>query len=116
MYVFKDEDRSPLEVMRKYQVALEGAGFEPLFVCANDECAEGAAHTTYHFYRANPNLRLRCKVPDLADWGQPNREPRYWSARLARPGEGTIHVAVTVAAWKLRGGGGPGCLGDAIGG
>ena len=107
MYVLRDENRSPLEVMRNYQIALAEAGFQELYSCSEDDCAEGAPFKTYFFFRANPNLRLNCRLPDLADWSMPDSGPRYYSAKLERPGEGTVHVAVTVAAWKLRGGSGP---------
>lgn len=107
MYVLKDEERSTLEVMRNYEIALEEAGFSEIYSCSGDDCAEGAAYRTFFFFRANPNLYLLCKVPDNADWGAAEKEPRYFSARLERPAEGDVHVAVTVAAWHLRGGGGP---------
>jgi outer membrane protein OmpA-like peptidoglycan-associated protein len=107
MYVLKDEQRSVLEVMRNYQIALEEGGFTEIYACGGDDCAEGADYRTFYFFRANPNLRLSCKVPDNADWSMPQKEPRYFSAHLARPQEGDVHVAVTVAAWHLRGGSGP---------
>jgi OmpA-OmpF porin, OOP family len=107
MYVLKDEQRSPLEVMRNYEIALKDAGFTEVYRCAGDGCSEGAAYTTFFFFRANPNLHLSCRVPDLANWGMPEQEPRYFAARLLRPGEPETHVAITVAAWALRGGGGP---------
>jgi len=107
MYVLRDEKRSTLEVMRNYEIALADAGFSEVFRCAGDDCAEGAAYLTYHFFRANPNLKLSCRLPDLADWGMPESDPRYFALRLSRPAGGEVHVAVTVAAWHLRGGGGP---------
>ena len=107
MYVVRDGDRSALEVMRNYRIALEKAGFEEIFACDGDACADGPPYKTHFFFRANPNLRLRCKVPDVADWGMPEKDPHYFSARLVRPGEGDVHVAITVAAWALRGGSGP---------
>jgi len=107
MYVLKDEERSTLEVMRNYEIALEDAGFSEIYNCSGDDCAEGADYRTFHFFRANPNLKLSCKVPDNANWGMAEKEPRYFAAHLSRPAEGDVHVAVTVAAWHLRGGGGP---------
>ena len=107
MYVLKDENRSTVEVMRNYEIALEEAGFEAVFACAGEACAQGAAHRTYFFFRANPNLKFRCRLPDLADWSMPQKEPRYFAAKLQRPGQPETHVAITVAAWSLRGGSGP---------
>lgn len=107
MYVLKDEQRSTLEVMRNYEIALEDAGFSEFYSCSGDDCAEGAEYRTFHFFRANPNLKLSCKVPDNANWGMAEKEPRYFAAQLSRPAEGDVHVAVTVAAWHLRGGSGP---------
>lgn len=107
MYVLKDEDRSTLEVMRNYEIALKDAGFAEIYSCQEHECVEGAEYKTYFFTRANPNLQRRCRVPEPSSWIDREPLPRYFSARLERPVEGDVEVAVTVAAWKTQGGQGP---------
>lgn len=108
MYVLKDESRSTLEVMRNYEISLGDAGFNEIYSCQEHECVKGGAeYKTYFFSRANPNLRSRCKVPDPTAWTDREPIPRYYAGQLKRPGEGDVHAAVTVAAWRTRGGSGP---------
>lgn len=107
MYVLKDEGRSTLEVMRNYEIALKDAGFVETFSCQEHECVEGAEYRTYFFSRANPNLQRRCMVPEPSSWTDREPLPRYFAARLERPVEGAIDVAVTVGAWHTQGGRGP---------
>lgn len=68
------------------------AGFSEIYNCSGDGCAECPEYRTFHFFRANPNLKLSCKVPDNANWGMAEKEPRsdsylpatYWMIALGR--------------------------------
>ncbi len=42
------EGRSPLEILRNYELALDDAGFEKLFTCAGDDCGYLFYWTLHH--------------------------------------------------------------------
>ena len=74
------EDRTPLEVMRNYELALEDLGFEALFQCEAERCGGR------NFNHAIPyNMAL----------AENYAEQRFLSARL-RDGEAEIYVSLYV--------------------
>ena len=74
------EDRTPLEVMRNYELALEDLGFEALFQCEADRCGGR------NFNHAIPyNMAL----------AENHAEQRFLSARLS-DGEAEIYVSLYV--------------------
>ncbi len=79
------QGRSILEVFRNYESALQHAGFQSLFTCANTECG----------VMGGAQVRLN---PGVSDYWTDN--PRIWpqrylSARLSRP-EGDVYVSLHV--------------------
>ena len=85
------EGRSTLEILRNYQAALESAGFETLFTCADKECG-----FLFHwiFYHEREQLLLNTKTSGSAfDIPQ---DLRYVAAK-GLVGGVTVHVSVLVA-------------------
>ncbi len=85
------EGRSTLEILRNYQAALESAGFETLFTCADKECG-----FLFHwiFYHEREQLLLNTKTSGSAfDIPQ---DLRYLAAK-GLVGGVTVHVSVLVA-------------------
>jgi outer membrane protein OmpA-like peptidoglycan-associated protein len=76
--------QTSLQVMRNYQQALQGAGFQQLWSCGGDDCGRG-------MQLAPPYSRQITTM--AATWFDKNR--RYLSARLARP-EGDVYVGLMV--------------------
>lgn len=76
--------RSPLEVFRNYEKALQSAGFETLFSCDRDNCG-----TRFNSYM-NPGARYNGLI-----YGN---QQRFISAKLSRP-EGDVYVALYVTSF-----------------
>ena len=85
------EGRSTLEILRNYQAALESAGFETLFTCADKECG-----FLFHwiFYHEREQLLLNTKTSGSA-FAIP-QDLRYLAAK-GLVGGVTVHVSVLVA-------------------
>ena len=85
------EGRSTLEILRNYQAALESAGFETLFTCADKECG-----FLFHwiFYHEREQLLLNTKTSGSAFAIPQNL--RYVAAK-GSVGGATVHVSVLVA-------------------
>ena len=85
------EGRSTLEILRNYQAALESAGFETLFTCADKECG-----FLFHwiFYHEREQLLLNTKTSGSA-FAIP-QDLRYLAAKGPIGGV-TGHVSVLVA-------------------
>ena len=82
------QGRSSLEIYRNFESALKKAGFQILFSCAEQDCADGIypLHQTVH-----------ADVGDSIDtWaGQQGWGLRHVSAKLSRP-EGDVYVSLLV--------------------
>ena len=76
------KERSTLEVMRAYEEALTGNGFEILFQC--DDAACGGRDFNH------------AVVPYHLTFSENYEDQRYLAARKARLGGGDIHVAIYV--------------------
>jgi len=74
-----DKSRTTLEVLRNYEAALAGGGFETLFSCSDKEC--GGMDFSYGIH-------------DGKLGGSPDSQ-RYLAARLSRP-EGTAYVSLYI--------------------
>ena len=85
------EGRSTLEIFRNYQAALESAGFETLFTCADKECG-----FLFHwiFYHERKQRLLNTKTSGGAFDIPQNL--RYVAAK-GSVGGATVHVSVLVA-------------------
>lgn len=84
------EDRSTLEILRNYQSALAGAGFETLFTCGND-CGNNFAQLLY----GPTEMRIRTTQSTTSAFDIP-QDVRYLAARLSS-GENIVHVSLLVA-------------------
>jgi OmpA-OmpF porin, OOP family len=73
--------RSSLEVMRNYEEALTGSGFELLFTCKNKKCGG----RDFNFLA----------VPYTPEQGDAYKDQRYLAARLTR-GEGDVYVSLYI--------------------
>jgi OmpA-OmpF porin, OOP family len=74
--------RSELEIFRNYESAVKQAGFETLFDCAKEACADGGRYTLY----------------GNGSWDEywwPSHDIRYLSAKLSRQ-QGDAYVSVFV--------------------
>lgn len=81
-------ERTPLEVLRNYQQALQEAGFEELFACEKEAC--GGRNFNHAVTTDN----------DLREYQQ---DQRYLLSRLSRP-EGDVYAALYVVLNKSGGG------------
>lgn len=85
-------ERSPLEVMRNYQAALEKAGLKILFTCAKDSCGKDFGE-----YFRDVRLGDQFIKSGGANWEPFNYgrdDERYLLAKGVRPDGSVIHVAV----------------------
>ncbi|HVK56553.1 MAG TPA: DUF4892 domain-containing protein [Burkholderiales bacterium] len=80
--------RTALEVFRNYQEAISGAGFQPLFTCAQAECG-------------GRNFNLATKTEYMV-FGEHHQEQRYLTAKRSAP-EGDAYVAVYVVENRSKG-------------
>ncbi len=85
------DQRSTLEVIRNYQAALEGAGFETVFACKAAEC--GGRNFTSAIVEGRNNYLVIGE----------SKEFRYQAAHLPRK-EGDIYIALFVAMASTGGG------------
>lgn len=83
-------ERTTLEVMRAYEDALAGNGFEIVFQCSDADCGGRSFNHSV--------------VPYGLQFGEHYQGQRYLAARKTRPGEGEIHAAIyTVKAYSVGG-------------
>ena len=98
------QDRSPLEIVRNYELELKKNGFETLFTCAGPQCG-GEEGWLAEFYLYPMGKRLSQTPP--AGSGRPPGQvsenalaspvgQRYLAAKRSRP-EGDVYVSVYVA-------------------
>ena len=98
------EERSPLEIVRNYELELKKNGFETLYACAGTQCGEQDGWLA-EFYLYPIEKRLSQTPPRGA--GRPEGQvseyalsspvnQRYLAAKRARP-EGDVYVSVYVA-------------------
>jgi OmpA-OmpF porin, OOP family len=73
--------RSELEIFRNYEDAAKQAGFETLFTCAKETCADGGRYSLY------------AGASDEYWW--PSNNVRYLAAKLSRP-QGDVYVSIFV--------------------
>jgi hypothetical protein len=84
------EGRSTLEISRNYRSALEGAGFEILYNCSEEECGRLFYWALYHGDKI-----IRPTVSRRGAFDRPT-DLRYIAAKKATD-EGVFHVAVMIA-------------------
>jgi outer membrane protein OmpA-like peptidoglycan-associated protein len=90
-------ERSSLEVLRNYQMALEKAGLKILYTCAKEACGESPGD---YWLRAKLDRNfLKSSDADSA-FRYGSREPRYLVASGTRPDGSPLHVAVYVVTPK----------------
>ena len=96
-------ERSPLEVVRNYELELKKSGFETLYTCAATQCGEKDGWFG-HFY-LYPQAKQLSQTPPrgAAGAGQISehalsfaKDQRYLAAKRSRP-EGDVYVSVYVA-------------------
>ncbi len=89
------EGRSPLEVVRNYEIELKKAGFTTLFAGAHEALGQG------NFDTAFASARYRdLEMPSFSGTNfsmLASKDDRYLAAKLARP-EGDVHVALYATA------------------
>ena len=95
-------ERSPLEVIRNYELELKKSGFETLYTCAATACGEKDGWFA-HFYLYPQAKQLSQTPPRGAGAGQISENAlsfainqRYLAAKRSRP-EGDVYVSVYVA-------------------
>jgi OOP family OmpA-OmpF porin len=94
-----EEDRSALEVFRNYQIALKQADFREQYRCEETGCVDHERPEKYgsDFADANPNLQGRCRgKPSFGHRMANGSQQRYLVAKLTRPKEGDVYIAVYV--------------------
>lgn len=84
------QGRASLEVLRNYQTALEGAGFETLYTCSS-ECGNNFVYLLY----GPTEMRIRSDASTTGAFDMP-QDVRYLAARLSDGGR-TIHVSILTA-------------------
>jgi hypothetical protein len=82
------QGQSTLEMLRNYQSALEGAGFEILFTCSEDECGRLFTWLLYH-----GDKQMKTSQTGGFDHA---KELRYLNAKKATT-RGLVHVSVMIA-------------------
>jgi OOP family OmpA-OmpF porin len=97
-------DRSPLEIVRNYELELKKNGFEPLYACAGTQCGEQDGWLA-EFYLYSLEKRLSQTPPrgtgrpegQISEYalGSPINQ-RYLAAKRSKP-EGDVYVSVYVA-------------------
>ncbi len=88
-----DQDRSTLEVLRNYEMALTKAGFQPLYACAAKDCGGR---------RFNHAV-----VPYDLRFGDRYSDQRYLAMHRQVAGEPQVDAAVYLVKYKTSGGSGP---------
>ena len=97
-------ERSPLEVIRNYELELKKSGFETLYTCAATQCGGEKDGWFGHFY-LYPQAKQLSQTPPrgAAGAGQISEHAlgfainqRYLAAKRSRP-EGDVYVSVYVA-------------------
>jgi len=99
------QERSPLEIVRNYELELKKSGFEPLYTCAGTQCGEQDGWFG-HFY-LYPLGKHLSQTPAHSGSGGPAGQvseyalsspvnQRYLAAKRSRP-EGDVYVSVYVA-------------------
>ena len=99
------QERSPLEIVRNYELELKKSGFEPLYTCAGTQCGEKDGWFG-HFY-LYPLGKQLSQTPAHSSSGIPAGQvseyalsspinQRYLAAKRSRP-EGDVYVSVYVA-------------------
>jgi outer membrane protein OmpA-like peptidoglycan-associated protein len=98
-------DRSPLEIVRNYELELKKSGFETLYTCAAAQCGEQDGwFARFYLY---PLGRQLSQTPPRGSAGTPAGQvseyalstpvnQRYLAAKRSRP-EGDVYVSVYVA-------------------
>jgi hypothetical protein len=81
-------ERSTLEILRNYQSALEGAGFETLFTCSGDDCGRLFTWLLYHGEK-----QMKTGTTGGFDHA---KDLRYLAAKLSGP-EREIWVSLMIA-------------------
>jgi OOP family OmpA-OmpF porin len=103
-------DRSPLEIVRNYELELKKSGFEPLYTCAAKQCSEDDGWLA-QFYLYTLDMRLsQTPPPGIGRQdGQVSEyalafpvNQRYLAMKRARP-EGDVYVSVYVATNRFTG-------------
>ena len=84
------QERSSLEILRNYQAALEGAGFEILYTCGSD-CGNNFAHLLY----GPTKLRIKNTGTSGSAFDLP-QDVRYLAAKMTSGGR-EVHVSVLTA-------------------
>jgi outer membrane protein OmpA-like peptidoglycan-associated protein len=82
-------ERSTLEVMRNYEIALRDLGFVALFECKNEICGGRAFNHTV--------------VPYIAGFAESHADQRFYSGKLERP-EGPVYLSLYVVRNTSAGG------------
>lgn len=83
-------ERTPLEVIRAYEEALQADGFEFLFQCAGADCGGRSFN--------------HAVVPYDLNFSEHHQGQRYLAARLPRPEEGEVYTAIyTVKGYSIGG-------------
>ena len=85
------KERSTLEILRNYQMALEAAGFETLFTCGGDECGY-----LFHWIFYKDMEQRILSTPTSGGAFDISQDLRYLAAKGA-VGDRTVHVSVLVA-------------------
>jgi OOP family OmpA-OmpF porin len=84
------QERSSLEILRNYQAALEGAGFEILYTCGSD-CGNNFAALLY----GPTELRIKNSATSGSAFDLP-QDVRYLAAKMTS-GSREVHVSVLTA-------------------
>lgn len=84
-------DRSPLEVIRNYEVELTEAGYETLYSCGKLDCGPASAMSQY-LYPRNAQLKTMGRVTSSA-FSLPRDDQRYLVARNPETGR-TVSIYV----------------------
>lgn len=85
-------ERSPLEVMRNYQAALEKAGLKIVFTCAKDSC--GKEFGAYFLDTRVGDNFIQGSGANWEPFNYGRNDERYLLAKGTRPDGSLIHVAV----------------------
>lgn len=87
-------DRSSLEVMRNYKIALQKLGYEPLFDCSGEEeCGKGVGNA---YFEASARNKITGRQVLEYAFSMEVQDPRVLTARRNTPG-GQSHVFILAA-------------------
>lgn len=89
-------ERSPLEVMRNYQAALDKAGMKTVFACAKETCGDDFG--TYWLDERLGNKFIKGRHNEWSPFNYGRRDMRYLLASGTRPDGSAVHVATYVVA------------------